>query len=139
MRRQNGILLSIREKATRLPGKAFLPLGGRPVVEQLLRRLQHAREADLVAIATSTHPDDAVFEQVARRTGVEAYRGSEDDKLDRYLKAARHLDVDLVAIVDGDDPLCDSGYIDRLLRAVRERGADYGAVRGLPVGVTANA
>jgi spore coat polysaccharide biosynthesis protein SpsF len=132
------IFLSIRNKATRLPGKSFLPLAGRPLADQLLARLRHSREAHVVVITTSTHPDDAVFEEVASRSSVEVFRGSEDDKLDRYLAAARAFGVDLTAIVDGDDPLCDPGYIDRLLRAMRQSGADFGSVRQLPVGVTSN-
>ncbi len=132
------IFLSIRNKATRLPGKSFLPLAGRPLVDLLVTRLRRSREADVVVITTSTHPDDAVFEEVARRAGVEVFRGSEDDKLDRYLAAARAFGVDVAAIVDGDDPLCDPAYIDRLLSAVRQSGANFGTIRHLPVGVTSN-
>jgi spore coat polysaccharide biosynthesis protein SpsF len=133
------VFLSIRNKATRLPGKSFLPLGGRPLVEQLLARLKRSSQRNLIAITTSTHTDDEVFEAVALRLGVAIFRGSEDDKLDRYLAAARHFAIDVAAIVDGDDPLCDPEYLDRLLAAVSETGADYGTVRDLPIGVASNA
>lgn len=136
---RSAIFLSIRNKATRLPGKSFLPLGGRPMVEQLIARLKRATEPSLVAITTSVHPDDQIFESVSARLGIDVFRGSEDDKLDRYLAAARYFNVDVAAIVDGDDPLCDSAYIDRLLKAMRADGADYGTVRDLPIGVTSNA
>lgn len=133
------VFLSIRNKATRLPGKSFLPLGGRPMVEQLIARLLRAVEPALIVIATSIHADDRVFDPVSERMGVQLFHGSEDDKLDRYLSAARYFDVGVAAIVDGDDPLCDPEYIDRLLAGMRESGADYGTVSGLPVGVAANA
>lgn len=136
---RSAIFLSIRNKATRLPGKSFLPLGGRPMVERLCLRLKSARVPNLVVITTSVHRDDDVFAGVASRCGVEIFRGSEDDKLARYLDAARSHAIDVAAIVDGDDPLCDPVYIDRLLVAMEETGGDYATVRDLPIGVTANA
>jgi spore coat polysaccharide biosynthesis protein SpsF len=135
---RSAIFLSVRNKATRLPGKALLDLGGAPVTQRLLERLRQSREADRVVLTTSTHPDDAVLVDLARRVGVDAFCGSEDDKLDRYLQAARAHDIDLAVIVDGDDPLCDPGYIDRVIRRARETGADYVGCAGLPVGVAAS-
>ena len=117
----------------------MLPLAGRPLTERLIERLKIARIPDLVVLTTSPHPNDDVLVDLASTCGVETFRGAEDDKLDRYLQAARHFAVDIAAIVDGDDPLCDPGYIDRLLEAMAREGADYGYVAQLPVGVTANA
>lgn len=134
----SAIFVSIRNKATRLPGKSFLPLGGKPLVDQLISRLKHAARPSRIVITTSVHGDDAIFEEVAGRTGVECFRGSEEDKLDRYLAAMRHHGCELAAIVDGDDPLCDPGYIDLLLEAVDAGGADFGTTVDLPVGVTSN-
>ncbi len=134
----SAIFVSIRNKATRLPGKSFLPLGGKPLVDQLVSRLKHASIPARIVITTSVHADDEVFEDVAQRHGVSCFRGAEDDKLDRYREAMRHYGVELAAIVDGDDPLCDPGYIDRLLEAVDAKKADFGTVKGLPVGVTSN-
>lgn len=135
---RSAIFLSARTKATRLPGKAFLDLGGRTVTERLIERLKLAKEAQLIMLCTSTHPDDRALVEIARRAGIETFCGSEDDKLDRYLKAARQFGVDFVVVVDGDDPFCDSGYIDRIIRRAREGDADYIRCTGLPVGVGAN-
>lgn len=132
------VFLSVRNKATRLPGKVLLDLGGRSVTARLIERLQRVRECSRVVVTTSTHTDDAVLAEIAREAGADVFRGSEDDKLDRYLQAARRFGVEVAAVVDGDDPFCDPGYIDRLFRAVRADGADYGSVAGLPLGITAN-
>lgn len=133
------IFLSVRNKATRLPGKVLLDLAGASVTERLIERLKLSREADLVVLTTSTHPDDQVLVELARKMNVESFCGSEDDKLDRYLCAAKYFGTELIAIVDGDDPFCDPGYIDRLIGELRGTTADYARVEGLPVGVTANA
>lgn len=133
---QSAIFLSVRNKATRLPGKVLLDLKGRSVTERLVERLRLARVPDLIVIATSTHPDDEIFVDVARRWEVEVFRGNEEDKLDRYLQGARRFDVDWIAVVDGDDPFCDPAYIDRLLQAARVERADFATVEDLPVGVS---
>jgi spore coat polysaccharide biosynthesis protein SpsF len=117
----------------------LLDLHGATVTERLIERLERSREADGIVVATSVHPDDASLVEIARRCGVEAFRGGEDDKLDRYLQAARAFGVERVAVVDGDDPLCDPGYIDRLLAELRKGDVDFVTVTGLPVGVGANA
>lgn len=135
---KSAIFLSVRNKATRLPGKVLLDLAGKSVTQRLLERLKLAQEADLLVVTTSTHPDDAVLGRIARRCGVEVFCGSEDDKLDRYLQAARQFGVDFAAIVDGDDPFCDPVYIDRMIRAAAAWDADFFTVEGLPVGCTAN-
>ncbi len=135
---RSAVFLSARNKATRLPGKAFLDLAGRTVTERLIERLKRAEEPEVIALCTSTHPDDASLVEIARRNGIEAFCGSEDDKLDRYLEAAGRFGVDFAVIVDGDDPFCDPGYIDRIIRRAREGGADYICCTGLPVGVGAN-
>lgn len=135
---ESAIFLSVRNKATRLQGKALLDLAGASVTERLIERLKLAREPNMIVVTTSTHPEDQVLVKIASRLGVEAFCGSEDDKLDRYLQAALYFDVGVVAIVDGDDPFCDPCYIDRLLCELRETGADYARYNNLPVGVTAS-
>lgn len=134
---RSAVFVSVRDKATRLPGKIYLDLGGRPAIERLIERVGQAKEPDLVVVCTSTHPDDAKLLATARACGVEGFAGSEDDKLDRYVDAAERYEVDFAAVVDGDDLFCEPTYIDRIIRERRERGGDYIVVDGLPLGATA--
>lgn len=131
------VFVSVRDKATRLPGKVFLDLGGRPAIERLIERVKRAHEPDLVVLTTSTHPDDRRLLDVAARTAIEGFAGSEEDKLDRYLRAAERYQVDFAAVVDGDDLFCEPAYIDRIIAEHRATGGDYIIVDGLPLGATA--
>jgi len=128
------VFLSIRDKATRLPGKATLEVRGKPVIERLLTRLRASQEADLIALTTSVHPNDVHLMRRARQAGLKAFAGSEDDKLRRYLDAAREFDVDFAVIVDGDDLFCSLEHIDESIRRFREEPADYITQEGLPLG-----
>src|SRR5207249_306202 len=87
----SAIFISVRDKATRLPGKIYADLGGRPAIERLIERMRTCTEPDRVVVCTSTHPDDRKLLATAERAGISAFAGSEDDKLDRYLRAAERF------------------------------------------------
>jgi spore coat polysaccharide biosynthesis protein SpsF len=129
-----GCLLSVREKAKRLPGKVLLDVAGQPLTEYLLARLAMSKDIDAVILSTSTHPDDAVLSELAERAGFAAFRGSEDDKLDRYYRTALAHGLDAVVIVDGDDPFCFPEGMDQVARELRKGEADCVCLRGLPLG-----
>lgn len=133
---KTGLLLSVREKATRLPGKVLKPLGDGNVTEFLLRRLQSVGNAQAVILATSVDPRDGVLADIAERMGAIAFRGSEDDKLLRYRDAARAHDLDFTVVVDGDDPFVSTTHIARLIDAQQTDPVDFIVCDGLPLGAT---
>ena len=133
---KTGLLLSVREKATRLPGKVLKPLGDGNVTEFLLRRLQSVGNAQAVILATSVDPRDEILAEIAERLGAIAFRGSEDDKLLRYRDAARAHDLDFAVIVDGDDPFVSTAHIERMIDAQRTDPVDFIVCDGLPLGAT---
>lgn len=64
---KTAIFLSIRDKATRLPKKVLLPIKGKTVTEHLIDRLKLAKLPDLIVLCTSTHPDDKVLVDIAKK------------------------------------------------------------------------
>ena len=131
-----GLLLSVREKATRLPGKVLKPLGDCNVTEFLIRRLQDVANADKVILATSLDPRDKVLVKIAEQESAIAFRGSEDDKLERYRDAANANDLDFVVVVDGDDPFVSTRHIEQLIAAYHKDPVDFIVYEGLPLGAT---
>jgi spore coat polysaccharide biosynthesis protein SpsF len=133
---RTAIFVSVRNKARRLPGKTLHPIRGRSVIEHIIDRVRTAPGADLVVLTTSVHQDDVVLIEVAHRNGIEAFAGSEDDKLQRYLDAAKAHHVDFAVVVDGDDVLCDPMVLGRIIAERKANGGDFVVVDGLPLGVT---
>lgn len=131
-----GILLSVREKATRLPGKVLKPLGEGNVTEFLLRRLRRSQRTDRIVLATSNDERDNILAAIARREGVAAFRGSADDKLLRYRDACRAFSLDFAVVVDGDDPFVSVEHIDRLIAYYEQSPVDYVLFANLPLGAT---
>jgi spore coat polysaccharide biosynthesis protein SpsF (cytidylyltransferase family) len=133
---RTAIFVSVRNKARRLPGKTLHAIQGRSVIEHIIDRVRTAPGADVVVLTTSVHPDDRMLIEVARKNGIEAFAGSEDDKLDRYLDAAKTHNIDFAVVVDGDDVLCDPVAIGRIIAEKKANGGDFIVVDGLPLGVT---
>ena len=133
---KTAIFLSTREKAKRLPKKVILKIKGRTVTEHLIDRLKTAKLPEQIILCTSTNPRDTVLIDIARKNGIEYFRGSEDDRLERHLNAAKKFGIDFMATVDGDDIFCDPEYIDKSIEKFKETNADYITCEELPLGVT---
>ena len=120
------VIVQARMGSTRLPGKVLMELEGRPVLQRQLERLTRARTPDATVIATSTDPRDQPIVDLATRLGVPVTRGSEDDVLDRYLRAAREHAADIVVRVTADCPLIDPTVLDRCVdRLLADPTLDY--------------
>ncbi|HET7292535.1 MAG TPA: glycosyltransferase family protein [Vicinamibacteria bacterium] len=123
-------IVSARMASVRFPGKALVPLAGRPLIEVLLERIASSPELDSVALATSTSPDNRPLVDIARKLGIPAFQGDEEDVLRRYVDCARSMNADHVVRVTGDNPLTDLETLEKLVTLHLESGADYTYVPG---------
>jgi spore coat polysaccharide biosynthesis protein SpsF (cytidylyltransferase family) len=123
-------IVTARMASARFPGKALVDLGGRPLLEVLLTRIASLPCLDSVALATSTNAENTVLVEIARRLGVPAFQGDEDDVLRRTIDCAHHMRADHVVRVTGDNPLTDLGTIDQLVAMHLRSGSEYTYVPG---------
>jgi spore coat polysaccharide biosynthesis protein SpsF len=132
-------VIQARAGSTRLPGKVLRPLGGRPVLEWVVRAAQAAEGVDEVVVATSVLEGDDEVAQLAERLGVGVVRGSELDVLDRFVAAVDAHPCEAVVRLTADCPLLDPALISLVVSTWRARpSADYVAttlVRTLPRGL----
>ena len=128
-----GIILQARFASTRLPGKALELIRSRSILEHCLTRLTQHRDAAVV-LATTTRPEDDALDEVAARMGVPVFRGDDTDVLGRFVAAASHFQFDAIIRATADNPVVDMDAAWRVLRALRETGADYVSEQGLPLG-----
>jgi len=68
------IVVQARTGSTRLPGKVLMDVGGRPMLEQQLRRLQRCRRTDDIVVATTEKDDDTPVVAVAKAVGARWFR-----------------------------------------------------------------
>ena len=117
--------IEARMKSSRLPGKVLLPVCGKPLLELMIERLRQVPELGGIVIATTADPSCQPIEDLARRLGVGCFRGSEDDVLDRVLRAAQSADADLIVETTGDCPLLDPDIVSQVIREFQSRDVDY--------------
>jgi len=101
------VIVQARMTSTRLPGKVLADVAGRPLLAQQLSRLKECQAVDEIIIATTSNSSDDPVAELARREGVMAFRGSEQDVLSRFVGAARASGADIVVRVTADCPLID--------------------------------
>jgi spore coat polysaccharide biosynthesis protein SpsF (cytidylyltransferase family) len=124
------VVVSARMASSRYPGKAVVPLAGRPLIEVLLERLASLDSVDGVALATSERTANRPLIEIAERLGLPAFAGDEDDVLRRHVDCAAFLDARHVVRVTGDNPLTDLETLTLLVERHLATNADYTYVPG---------
>lgn len=106
-------VIPARWKSTRFPGKSLTPLCGKPLIQWVVERCRLARRLDEVIVAT----DDERIRRAVAGLGIRVVmtRSDHPSGTDRVAEATRGLNVDVVANIQGDEPLIDPGLIDRLV------------------------
>jgi spore coat polysaccharide biosynthesis protein SpsF len=108
-------ILQARVSSTRLPGKVLKPIVGQPMIARQIERLGQMRRVDELIVATSQDSSDNPIEKLCREVGVQCFRGSLNDVLDRYYWAAKPHDPKHVVRLTGDCPLADRDLIGRVI------------------------
>lgn len=110
------IIVQARVSSTRLPGKIFKEVLGRPLLDYVIERLRRVSLADNIVIATTTNPKDQEVVSFCCNASYDLFRGSEDDVLKRYAEAARAFDADIIVRICSDCPLIDPAIIDAAIQ-----------------------
>ena len=127
-----GLFLQVRLTSERLPRKALLDLGGKPMIVHCIERLQKV-PADVYAISTHDTSYDEL-KPYADAAGWGIIIGPEGDVLSCLRNAASHYGVDTVIRATGDNPLVNPDLFTWMLHYHRQNKADLTRVRGAPVG-----
>jgi spore coat polysaccharide biosynthesis protein SpsF (cytidylyltransferase family) len=127
-------VIQARMTSTRLPGKVLKELAGRTVLDYVVRRCQLSRRLAGVVLATTDEPADDCLVAMAQSMGIGAFRGSRDDVLDRYLRAALDAGADPVIRITSDCPLIEPSIIDEVLECFERTEAEFVYGDGFPRG-----
>lgn len=119
-------IIQARMGSTRLPGKVLLDLAGAPVLARVINRCRRAATLDEVVVATTILGGDDAIVDLCQTQNWPSFRGSEDDVLDRYYRAAMNSQTDVVVRITADCPLIDPELIDLTVEKFLEGEAcDY--------------
>jgi spore coat polysaccharide biosynthesis protein SpsF len=96
--------------------------------------MKTCKKVDEVVLCTSVHPDDKILTKIAKKKGIKWFRGSEDDVMDRFIKAGEKENADIVIRVTGDDVFTSPEFIDYAINDHIKQNADYSITEELPFG-----
>lgn len=112
--------------STRLPGKVLKKIEDMTLLEHCVRRVSEAKTIDKIVIATTIDKTDDHIEKLCCEIGVDCFRGSINNVLDRYYQCSlKYSDYQAIVRVTSDCPLIDPNVIDMCVEAFNESECDY--------------
>lgn len=118
-------IVEARMLSTRLPGKVMKTILGRPTLELMIERLRRVSHLDDIVVATTVDPSCDPIVELCHKLGVGCFRGSEEDVLDRVMRAAQEAKADIIVETTGDCPLIDPETTDSVIRTFLDNDVDY--------------
>jgi 3-deoxy-manno-octulosonate cytidylyltransferase (CMP-KDO synthetase) len=127
------VVIPARYGSTRLPGKALLPMAGKPMIQWVWERARKSRASEVI-VAT----DDARIAQAATQFGavVTMTAATHPSGTDRIAEVARTRDWragDIVVNVQGDEPLIPPALIDQVAGLLEQNPDADMATLGAPL------
>ena len=110
-------IIQARMGSSRLPGKVLKDIGGRPMLEWVVKRASRSQTISRVVVATTTDPADQPVADFCAQAGYAYTRGDVYDVLNRYYTAAQEFEADIIIRLTADCPLIDPGVIDKTVQA----------------------
>ncbi len=112
--------------SSRLPGKVMMKLDDEnTVLEHVIKQLSFCKLIDKKIIATTNLEQDNVIEETAKKLGLEFFRGSSENVLERYYECAKKFNVDHILRITSDCPLIDPEIVDRVIEEYLTKKYDY--------------
>ena len=88
------LIIQARMGSKRLPGKSLLNLAGETLVGRILQRVKRCTKINQIVLAIPDNKENEILEKIGEKFNVFVYKGSEDNLLERYFKAATFTSAD---------------------------------------------
>ena len=131
-----GGLIQARMSSSRLPGKVMMNLSGNTILGHVVNQVKASKCVDEVVVLTSNDISDDTIVDWCIKNSTKFFRGSLNDVLDRYYKAAIEFNIDTIIRITADCPLVDPEIIDEIYERFCENKYDFcSLVGGFPDGL----
>jgi spore coat polysaccharide biosynthesis protein SpsF len=121
-----GCIVQARMGSSRLPGKTLVKLTDElSTLNFVINQISSSTLIDKIIIATTSLEQDDIIENTCKELGIESYRGSSSDVLDRYYNCAKKFHFDHIIRITADCPLIDPEIIDKVIKKYTTEDFDY--------------
>jgi len=117
--------IETRMTSSRLPGKVLMPVAGITMLGCLVRRLKVVKSIDCIVLATTVNKADDSLVDLAKELEIEAFRGDENDVMNRVIGAATSVGADIIVEITGDCPVIDPEIVEQTIQMFKANSADY--------------
>jgi len=119
-------IIQARIGATRFPSKMLMEIKGKTLLELYIDRVRLSKTIEKIIVATTDNKaDDQIEKLVGKIAGIDCFRGSEWDLLDRYYQCAKKFSADLIVRLTPDDPFVDYEVIDKAVNIFIKEKVDF--------------
>lgn len=118
-------VVQARTGSSRFPGKVMKIVAGRPLIEILIKRLSASKRINKIILATSHKKENDELVNHVEQLGIDVYRGSESDVLDRFYQVAIKYRLQSIVRITGDCPIIDPEVVDAVIEQYEITGVDY--------------
>jgi 3-deoxy-manno-octulosonate cytidylyltransferase (CMP-KDO synthetase) len=127
------VVIPARYASTRLPGKALLPMAGKPMIQWVYERSRKSRADEIIVATDDTRISSASegFGAVVAMTS--ASHASGTDRIAEVARTRKWADADIVVNVQGDEPLIPPALIDQVAGLLQTHTQAHMATLGAPL------
>jgi spore coat polysaccharide biosynthesis protein SpsF len=121
-----GCIIQARMGSTRLPGKVMMNIEDqKPVLYFVIKQLQECKLIDKIIVATTTNDEDNQIVNYSKNLGIDCFRGSSKDVLDRHYQCAKEYSISTIVRIPSDKPLIDPEVVDNVISVFNNNSYDY--------------
>lgn len=124
-RKKTVAIIQARMGSSRFPEKTLKLLGGRPVLDWVVRAARQTQGIDQVVVATSTENADKALVDYCKKNSIDCFAGDLNDVLKRVYEAALEYKADYVMRLTADCPFLDPQICGTVLLQLKILGGDY--------------
>ncbi len=108
--------IEARMNSKRLPGKVMKKINNIPIIEHIYMRANKSKIINKIVVITSRNKSDNRLASHLKLKKIPYYRGSENNVLERLVKAGKKFKANIIVQLTGDNPLVDHNIIDYMLK-----------------------
>lgn len=106
-------VIPARYGSTRFEGKALADILGKPMIQRVYERAINAKTINELVVATD---DQRIFDAVKKFDGNVIMTAQHNTGTDRIAEVAKNGDADIIANIQGDEPLIEPAMIDEAVQ-----------------------
>ncbi len=120
-----GAIIQARMGSTRFPEKVIKQIQGKTVLDHVIERVKRIKGVDKVILAVPADSINDVLEDIGKKQGIDIFRGSENNVLDRTYQAAKLYNIDHIVRITSDCPLLDHAVVEKVIKYYFDNNYDY--------------